>query len=58
MRLLLLGLIASLTEFPSVGAVRLDFEGQSRLGLGQCSDLLRTPQKRPELLNDERLLGP
>ena len=57
MRLLLLGLIASLTEFPSVRTVRLDFEGQTRLGLGQCSDLLRTPQPRPELLNDERLLG-
>jgi spore germination protein GerM len=56
MRLVLLGLIASLTEFPSVAAVRLDFEGQSRLGLGQCSDLLRTWQPRPELLNDERLL--
>jgi len=57
MRLVLLGLIASLTEFSSVRAVRLDFEGQSRLGLGQCSDLLRVPLKRPELLNDERLLG-
>jgi spore germination protein GerM len=57
MRLALLGLIASLTEFSSVRAVRLDFEGQSRLGLGQCSDLLQTPQRRPELLNDERLLG-
>ena len=56
MRLLLLGMIASLTEFPSVQTVRLDFEGQTRLGLGQCSDLLRTPQPRPELLNDERLL--
>ena len=57
MRLSLLGLIASLTEFPSIRAVRLDFEGQTRLGLGQCSDLLRTVQPRPELLNDERLLG-
>ena len=57
MRLLLLGLIASLTEFPSVRFVRLDFEGQSRLGLGGCSDLLRTVQPRPALLNDERLLG-
>jgi spore germination protein GerM len=56
MRLLLLGLIASLTEFPSVRAVQLDFEGRTRLGLGQCSDLLRTPQPRPALLNDERLL--
>jgi spore germination protein GerM len=56
MRLLLLGLIASLTEFASVRAVRLDFEGRTRLGLGQCSDLLLTPQPRPELLNDERLL--
>ena len=57
MRLVLLGLIAGLTELPSVRAVRLDFEGQTRLGLGQCSDLLRTTQPRPELLNDERLLG-
>jgi spore germination protein GerM len=56
MRTLLLGLITSLTEFPEVRAVRLDFEGQARLGLGQCSDLLRTPQPRPNLLNDERLL--
>lgn len=57
MRLVLLGLIAGLTEFREVRAVQLDFEGQTRLGLGQCSDLLRTPQPRPELLNDERLLG-
>jgi len=56
MRFLLLGLIASLTEFPEVRAVRLDFGGQTRLGLGECSDLLRTPQARPALLNDERLL--
>ena len=56
MRMLLLGLIASLTEFPEVRAVRLDFGGQSRLGLGECSDLLRSPQPRPALLNDERLL--
>src|SRR5262245_17696033 len=55
-RMLLLGLIASLTEFPEVRAVRLDFGGQSRLGLGECSDLLRSPQPRPVLLNDERLL--
>jgi len=57
MRTLLLGLITTLTEFPEVQAVRLDFQGQTRLGLGQCSDLLRTPQPRPQLLNDERLLG-
>lgn len=56
MRLLLLGMIASLTEFPEVRAVKLDFGGQSRLGLGQCSDLLGAPQRRPELLNDERFL--
>ena len=56
MRMLLLGLIASLTEFPGVRAARLDFGGRSRLGLGECSDLLRTPQPRPALLNDERLL--
>jgi spore germination protein GerM len=56
MRMVLLGLITGLTEFSSVRTVRLDFEGQTRLGLGQCSDLLRTPQPRPELLNDERLL--
>ncbi len=57
MRTLLLGLITTLTEFPEVQAVRLDFQGQTRLGLGQCSDLLRAPQPRPQLLNDERLLG-
>jgi spore germination protein GerM len=57
MRFVLLGLIAGLTEFPEVQAVRLDFQGQTRLGIGQCSDLLRFPQPRPELLNDERLLG-
>jgi len=56
MRLLLLGLIATLTGYPDVRAVQLDFGGQSRLGLGECSDLLRTPQPRPTLLNDERLL--
>jgi spore germination protein GerM len=57
MRFALLGLITTLTELPRVRAVQLDFEGRTRLGLGQCSDLLRTPQPRPELLNDERLLG-
>jgi spore germination protein GerM len=56
MRFLLLGLIATLTDYPDVRAVQLDFGGQSRLGLGECSDLLRTPQPRPALLNDERLL--
>ena len=56
-RLALLGLIASLTEFPDVRAVQLDFEGRTRLGLGECSDLLGTPQERPALLNDERLLA-
>ena len=56
MRTVLLGLIASLTEFPEVRAVRLDFGGHTRLGLGECSDLLGTPQPRPELLNDERFL--
>ncbi len=56
-RFLLLGLIATLTDFPEVRAVRLDFGGQSRLGLGECSDLLRSPQPRPVLLNDERLLA-
>ena len=57
MRFVLLGIIASLTEFPEVATVELNFEGKTRLGVGQCSDLLRTPQRRPELLNDERLLS-
>lgn len=56
MRTLLLGLIASLTEYPGVETVQLDFEGQTRLGLGECSDLLRSRQPHPQLLNDERLL--
>jgi spore germination protein GerM len=55
-RLALLGLITTLTEFPEIRGVQLDFEGHTRLGLGQCSDLLRTPQPRPDLLNDERLI--
>lgn len=57
MRFVLLGLIASLTEFAEVEVVQLDFEGRARLGVGQCADLLRTPQPRPALLNDERLLS-
>ena len=57
MRSVLLGLIASLTEYPEVNAVRIDFDGRTRLGLGECSDLLRTPQRRPRVLNDERLIG-
>jgi len=56
MRLLLTALIYTLTEQPGVKAVMLDFEGQSQLGLGQCSSLLRTPQIRPAILNDERLM--
>ena len=54
-RSLLLGLIASLTEFPEVRAVQLDFGGQSRLGLGECSDLLLPPPPRPALLTHEPL---
>lgn len=57
MRFVLLGLIATLTDQPSVQSVRIDFEGKTQLGVGQCSDLLRTPQTKPTLLNDERLLG-
>jgi spore germination protein GerM len=55
-RTVLLGLIATLTDVPGVRAVRLDFDGRAQLGLGQCSDLLRTPQPRPRVLNDERVL--
>jgi spore germination protein GerM len=57
MRSVLLGVAAGLTEFPDVRAVRIAFEGRTRLGLGECSDLLGIPQPRPRLLNDERLLG-
>jgi spore germination protein GerM len=56
MRFLLLAVIATLTDFPGVRAVMLDFQGHTRLGLGQCSDLLGVPQARPQMLNDERLL--
>ncbi|MFQ5922927.1 MAG: GerMN domain-containing protein [Anaerolineales bacterium] len=56
-RRVLVGLIATLTAFEEVEAVRLDFEGHTRLGLGQCSDLLRAPQIQPQVLNDERVLG-
>lgn len=58
MRRVLEGLITTMTSgFPEVGGVYLDFEGQATLGLGQCADLLRTLQLRPEILNDERLLA-
>ncbi len=43
--------------FPEVEAVRLDFESHNALGLGQCADLLRTPQAWPDILNDERILA-
>lgn len=56
MRRVLLGLIATLTSYPEVQAVMLDFEGRARLGVGQCAELLRTPQRRPDVLNDARLL--
>jgi spore germination protein GerM len=57
MRRALLGLIATLTSYPEVQAVMLDFEGRARLGVGQCAELLRTPQRRPGLLNDARLIA-
>ena len=46
----------TLTELKEVQAVMLDFEGQAQLGLGQCRDLLRTVQLRPDILNDERII--
>lgn len=55
-RTVLLGLIATVTDVPGIRAAQLDFDGRARLGLGQCSDLLRTPQARPRVLNDERVL--
>jgi spore germination protein GerM len=57
MRQILIGLIATLTHYPQVKAVRLDFDGHSQLGLGQCAYLLHAPQTRPTVLNDVRLLG-
>ncbi|MEQ1946245.1 MAG: GerMN domain-containing protein [Bryobacteraceae bacterium] len=57
MRMALLGLIATMTEYRDVKAVRIDFEGHSKLGLGSCSDLLLSVQPRPRMLNDERILG-
>ncbi|MBI2917365.1 MAG: GerMN domain-containing protein [Chloroflexi bacterium] len=57
MRRILIGIVATLTEFPEVKAVKLDFQGHTALGLGQCSDLLRAPQARPAMLNDEAILA-
>lgn len=54
-RSLLLGLIATLTQFPEVETVTLEFDGHSRLGLGECASLIGTPQTQPMVLNDERL---
>jgi hypothetical protein len=53
MRRVLEGLIATLTQFASVEAVLLSFEGHTRLGQGGCSDLLRAPQVAPRAINDE-----
>ncbi len=49
----LTGIVAMLTSYPEVTAVMLDFEGRARLGLGQCSDMLRAPQLEPGALNGE-----
>jgi spore germination protein GerM len=54
-RSLLLGLIATLTQFPEIETVTLEFDGHSRLGLGECASLIGTPQTQPTVLNDERL---
>lgn len=50
----LTGLIATMTRFPEVKAVTLDFEGRTQLGLGQCANLLRAPQTFPTTLNLHR----
>lgn len=54
-RAVLLGLIATLTQFPEIETVSLEFDGHTRLGLGECASLIGTPQTRPMVLNDERL---
>jgi spore germination protein GerM len=53
-RQVLTSIIFTLTEYPDVKAVMLDFEGHDQLGLGQCSSLLRTAQLRPTILNHEQ----
>ncbi len=53
MRRTLIGIVATLTDFDEVKAVMLDFQGHTRLGLGQCADLLRAPQIRTKAINDE-----
>lgn len=52
-RQVLTSIIFTLTEYPEVNAVMLDFEGHDQLGLGQCSSLLHTAQLRPTILNHE-----
>ncbi|MEH6473693.1 MAG: hypothetical protein V7752_20920, partial [Halopseudomonas sp.] len=56
-RNILIGLIAALTQFPEIEHVTLGFQGRSQLGLGQCASLIGTPQFKPNILNDERLLS-
>lgn len=53
----LTSIIFTLTEYPDVQAVMLDFEGHDQLGLGQCRNLLRTAQLRPTILNNEQTAG-
>ncbi|MEQ1885805.1 MAG: GerMN domain-containing protein [Bryobacteraceae bacterium] len=57
MRMALLGLITTLTEYRDVKAVRMDFDGNAQPALESSSDLLLSIQPRPRLLNDERILG-
>ncbi|MDE3075374.1 MAG: GerMN domain-containing protein, partial [Chloroflexota bacterium] len=52
------GIVATLDQYPGVKAAVLDFQGHARLGLGQCADMLRTPQLMPAVLNDESALAP
>lgn len=56
-RQVLTAIIFTLTEYPEVKAVMLDFEGNDQLGLGQCSSLLHTAQLRPTILNPEQTTG-
>lgn len=57
MRQVLIGLIATMTQFPEITAVSLNFEDHARLGFGQCADLLRSPQIAPIIFNDRRLVS-
>ncbi|QIB64987.1 GerMN domain-containing protein [Kineobactrum salinum] len=54
---LLVGLIATLTQFNQIQQVTLTFGQHTKLGAGQCATLIGTPQPQPLILNEAQHYG-